>query len=365
MLHSATQWLNTTSLTNPIERRQAGIFQAMLLIVIAACVIGLPVGMATSSYALWSALCYLGVILAAVASLAMVRQGRFAPAVLLTCTALELVLGVSLIGTGLTVNTGTLLAFSVPITMAGLLQGRRGLVVTVGICVVTIVVTTALHLFAPSLIGFMILPRNMFVPNAISYLLSIGVLCLIIDRFGGSLREALAVSQNYAHELEQLRGSLEVTVAERTTSLQVALAEVAQREARLAEALEALQSSNDTVRSLSAPIIPVLPGVLVAPLIGDVNAERAELLMGEVLTAVERETVHHVIFDITGVPVVDTQVAQVLLRSATAVRLLGARTLLVGVRPEVAQTLVSLGIDLAAVQTFADLRAAVGTLLSR
>jgi len=70
-----------------------------------------------------------------------------------------------------------------------------------------------------------------------------------------------------------------------------------------------------------------------------------------------------VIFDITGVPIVDTHVAQVLIQTTSALRLLGASVLLVGIHPEVAQTMVALNIDLGAVVTYADLREAIESLL--
>jgi anti-anti-sigma factor len=363
MLSQAHQWLNTTQLADPVERRQASLFQGMLLVVIGACIAGPLIGLLTNNLSLIASLSYATIMITALASLVMVRRGLFAPAVLLITCVIVLMIGVSVYRSGLFGSSGTLLAFSVPITMAGLLLGRRGLLIVGGLSAVIVLGTAALYEFAPAYADFVPPEQSGYISIAISYLLLAGVLSVIIDRFGASLREALVVAQTHAHELEKLRNSLESTVAERTASLQSALAEVAERESHLSEALAALQTSNETVRSLSAPIIPVLPGVLVAPLTGDVSAERAELLMSSVLSAVESETVHHVIFDITGVPVVDTQVAQVLLRTATAVRLLGAQTLLVGVRPEVAQTLVSLGIDLQAVKTYADLRAAVRTLL--
>jgi anti-anti-sigma factor len=364
MLQYASQWLDTTNLTNPVERRQARLFQGMILVLIGACIVGPIVSLLTGNISPVSIVSYTVILLTSIASLAMVRRGLFSPAVLLITCVIVLMIGAAVLGSGQFASSGSLLAFSVPITMAGLLLGRRGLVPVAGLSVAVVVIAGALQEFAPGNLTSSPATTSSTWSPVISFVLLVSVLSLIIDRFGTSLREALVSSQEYAHELEQMRSSLETTVAERTASLQTALAEVAQRESHLTEALAALQSSNETVRSLSAPIIPVLPGVLVAPLIGDVNAERAEMLMSGVLTAVERESVHHVIFDITGVPVVDTQVAQVLLRTATAVRLLGARTLLVGVRPEVAQTLVSLGIDLQSVKTFADLRAAVGTLLA-
>lgn len=364
MLSLTQSWLKTTALTDPVERRQAVVFQGMLVIIIAACAVGLPLSWLTNGLSLTGTLGYGGILVATVVSLLLLRQGKFAPSVLLIAGATVLGIGLSVVTNGLLGSSSTLLAFSAPITMAGLLQGRRGLLFAVGMSVVIVAITAALHQFAPSIVGIANRRDNSQVSIALTFTLLVSVLALFIDRFGSSLRQALVEAQAYAHELEQLRSSLQSTVDERTASLQAALGEVAQREAHLTEALEALRASNDTVRAMSAPILPVLPGVLVAPLVGDVDADRAALLTSNVLGAVERQRVHHVIFDITGVPVVDTEVAQVLIDAASAVRLLGAGSLLVGVRPEVAQTLVSLGIDLQSIATYSDLRAAVGALLT-
>ena len=186
---------------------------------------------------------------------------------------------------------------------------------------------------------------------------------LFLDRFGTSLRDALTTTQAREQELEKLRASLESTVAERTISLQQALQEGEQRETRLALTLEDLRASQEAFRELSAPVIPVLPGVLVAPLIGVLDSARATELTNNVLAMVEREHAHHVIFDITGVPLVDTHVAQVLLQTTTAVRLLGAQAFLVGIRPEVAQTMVALNLDIGALRSYSTLRDAIDALL--
>lgn len=125
----------------------------------------------------------------------------------------------------------------------------------------------------------------------------------------------------------------------------------------------ARDANQDTLRELSAPILPVLPGVLVAPLIGTIDSRRAIVFMNNVLTMVAQEQARYIIFDVTGVPIVDTQVAQVLLQTANAARLLGAQVLLVGIRPEVAQTLVALNIRFDTFTAYVDLREAVIALM--
>lgn len=110
-----------------------------------------------------------------------------------------------------------------------------------------------------------------------------------------------------------------------------------------------------TVIELSAPLLPLLPGVLVLPLIGAIDSMRAERILEAELDAIIRERTEVVLVDITGTAVVDTNVAMQLIRSADAARLLGCQTILVGVRPEIAQTLVGLGVDLRGLTTHSTL----------
>jgi rsbT co-antagonist protein RsbR len=107
----------------------------------------------------------------------------------------------------------------------------------------------------------------------------------------------------------------------------------------------------------------VLPGVVVAPIVGALDSARAAHLSQAVLAAIDRTRARAVILDITGVPVVDSQVAQALLGVAAAARLLGAEALLVGVGAEVAQTIVQLGVDLGTIRVFPNLQEAILALL--
>ena len=112
----------------------------------------------------------------------------------------------------------------------------------------------------------------------------------------------------------------------------------------LQEQVIAMQAA--TLAELSTPLIPVSETTLVMPLIGAVDSRRVQQMMGVLLSGVAQSKATSVILDITGVPVVDTQVADALIRAAQAVKLLGAQVILTGIRPEVAQTLAGLGIEL-------------------
>lgn len=110
------------------------------------------------------------------------------------------------------------------------------------------------------------------------------------------------------------------------------------------------------LQELSASLIPVFDKVSVMPLVGTIDTERAKLIMENLLEGVVKQRAEVVLLDITGVPVVDTMVAHHIIQAADAVRLVGAKCMLVGIRPEIAQTIVALGIELNDFTTTSTLR---------
>lgn len=110
------------------------------------------------------------------------------------------------------------------------------------------------------------------------------------------------------------------------------------------------------LQELSAPLIPVMDGITVMPLVGTIDTERAKLIMENLLDGVMKHNAEVVLMDITGVPVVDTMVAHHIIQAVEAVRIIGSTCILVGIRPEIAQTIVSLGIDLAEYPTKSSLK---------
>jgi rsbT co-antagonist protein RsbR len=105
------------------------------------------------------------------------------------------------------------------------------------------------------------------------------------------------------------------------------------------------------LQELSAPLIPIFDNITVMPLVGTIDTERAKSIMDNLLQGVVRHRAQVVLIDITGVPVVDTMVAHHIIQASEAVRLVGAKCLIVGIRPEIAQTIVNLGINLTQVVT--------------
>ncbi len=107
------------------------------------------------------------------------------------------------------------------------------------------------------------------------------------------------------------------------------------------------------------PVIPINASTLVMPLIGALDTARLRQLRERALHAITRAHARYLVLDITGVSVIDSQIAQGIIATVQATRLLGTEALLVGVRPEVAQAIVALGVDLHGMRTFADLQAAL------
>ena len=116
-----------------------------------------------------------------------------------------------------------------------------------------------------------------------------------------------------------------------------------------------ITEQQDVLRGLSTPVLELRSGLLLVPLIGFIDSERALLLTGNLLEAIAARRAKAIVLDITGVPAVDSAVANHLMQTVQATQLMGAHTLISGLSPENAQTLVRLGLDLARLNT-------VGTL---
>lgn len=131
--------------------------------------------------------------------------------------------------------------------------------------------------------------------------------------------------------------------------------------ARLAQ----IDKQQEVIRNLSTPIIEVWSGVLTLPMVGVVDSVRTADVMDTLLTRIVESQARFAILDLTGVDVVDTRVASHLIELVTAIRLLGAEGIVAGIKPTVAQTIVSLGLDLSQIVTHRNLRAALGHCIKR
>jgi rsbT co-antagonist protein RsbR len=354
-------WLNDLPLTDPIERRQAPLIQLMLLALLAAALLALPfifIGVAANSGQRLSIFSSVVLILSFVGALVILRRGHFRLAVALTALAFLPGQAISLLSAG-THQSGLLfLLFMIPLTLVGLLGGRWALLTTIGAIVVMVATTVILEAQGSPLVGFA--PTETTPAGTIAiFTLIIGVLGFFLARYSGVSRAALQEALSREQELELLRAAQERTIAERTASLAAAVEESATRAARLEQAFVEVEQQRAVVRELSVPILPVSRDTLVMPLVGALDSIRLQDIQRRALGALEHSAARRLLLDITGVPIVDGQVAQGLLTVVQAARLLGAEVVLIGIRPEVAQALVQLGIDLANVVTTVDLQTAL------
>jgi PAS domain S-box-containing protein len=120
-----------------------------------------------------------------------------------------------------------------------------------------------------------------------------------------------------------------------------------------------IETQQAAIRELSTPLLPLAENVVALPLVGTIDSQRAQQVMETLLEGIATYQADIAIVDITGVRVVDTQVAQALIRTAQAVRLLGAQVVLTGIQPQIAQTLVHLGTDLSGIVTTSTLQSGI------
>ncbi len=162
------------------------------------------------------------------------------------------------------------------------------------------------------------------------------------DRYLDLVREALVARGTTPEDF-----AADVAAVEKMMHFDAALA----IDAYIAGHLAAHERQAAAIRELSSPVIRVHDRVLLLPLVGTIDSYRAQQVMESALMGIGAEQARVLILDIAGVAVVDTQVADHLLKTTAAVRLLGAQTILTGISPQVARTFVELGVDLSALHT--------------
>jgi rsbT co-antagonist protein RsbR len=349
VLSQLRTWMADLPLTDPLQREQASTLQSLIFMLLAASLIGIPLSLSATSQVdqLVGIISSLVQALLLVVAVVVLRRGQFSAAVALVVISSILFAALNMIPTGLEGSRAVFTALAIPITLAGLLGGRLILAFASILTIILVVGLAVLSSIAPTLVGY---SRQTYDPRLTSvvYIVVAIVLTVLIDRFGRALHTALAQARAREHELDTLRLSLEQQITERTATLQATV--------------DQLSASQATITLLGAPVLPVLPGVLVAPLIGLFDSARAAALSQKILAAIASQRAETVIFDITGVAVVDQRTIVELLQLAGAVRLLGAEPLIVGVRPEVAIALVAQEIDLMKQRFYPDLQEAVQVL---
>ena len=223
----------------------------------------------------------------------------------------------------------------VPVLLLSLSGHRR---ITLGLAVVCTVAAIAIILLSPPGDTPATLGAALPLFTAQIGASLIVMVWLLADRFIVSQDAALQIAQQRASDAEAARADAEAARAE----------------------VEQLQQAEqqrllDLVQTLELPIISVGQHTLAVPLVGNLDSRRAASIQQRLLGEIAEQRAQVVVLDVTGISLLDTAVAQSLIETAQAVRLLGARTLLSGIRPQVAQTLVGLDIDLGGMQSVANL----------
>jgi len=175
----------------------------------------------------------------------------------------------------------------------------------------------------------------------------IGGLLTLRDVYGRSLFE------RYQRDKARLYAALDVyePVANKILSI-VALAFIEERE-------KVVRQQQEAIRELSTPVLQVREGLLILPIIGVIDSVRAKQITEQLLRSIRSARAKVVVIDITGVPNVDSRVAGHLVQTVDAARLLGATAIVTGIAPEIAQTLVTIGVDLTKMNTVGDLQGGI------
>jgi len=189
---------------------------------------------------------------------------------------------------------------------------------------------------------------------------------LQIRKLERGLKEATA-------KLERANAALEADVALRTEELRRANERLEREledhkrteEKRATLQQQIIEAQQSRLGELSTPLIPITDRVVVMPLIGTMDDERAHQMLETALHGVKEQRAKVVILDLTGVKLANAAVAGTLLRTASALRMLGAQTVITGIRPHIAQALVSLNLDLRGIVTLGTLKSGIAYALGR
>ncbi len=216
--------------------------------------------------------------------------------------------------------------FIVVVVLLASLVNQRSFTIT--ILIVCIVITSGLFLFSqPS--------TEMRIPSVFFTLLQISsVIALLVVVW--AFLDGVTLAQIQALRIVDQRANEAETARQHTELARQEIERRATEQQRLLELVSVLE----------LPVLMIDDQVLLAPLVGHLDSRRTDALRQRLLERVAAQRAHTVIIDITGITVIDTAVAKALIDTATAIRLLGARTIISGIRPAVAQTLVHLNTDL-------------------
>jgi len=234
---------------------------------------------------------------------------------------------------------------TVPIVLVTLGRHRLSILLTL---VSSVVAGAGLAWFAPSVeVEQVIIGDALPLVGGIGFVTLLVIIWLLSDRLLAISDAAVALADKRAAEAENAR--------QRAEEAQSTIARQYAEQQRLL----------DLVSVLETPVIAIAEGVLLAPIVGHLDSRRAGQLTQRLLDAVYAQRARAVIIDIAGVPLVDTQVAQLLIRTAQSIRLLGSHVALTGISSETAMTLSSLGTRLEEMQTMRNPQEAIQVMTMR
>ncbi len=337
------------------QRRGKNVIAIALVFILCSVLIGL-IGMFVPA---WRAVALLlvGLILGCGVCIGLARAGRVSTAALLLISAVLVLLIVTPLAAEKVAFTPFF--FLIPVLL--------GLVTlpTEQVWIVTLLTLGSIGVLAVLARN---LPPTILDDNSVYTLSSMLLIIIAAVGFVGSRTTQRAISaatyaqrqtEQIAVALQREKDNLTERVEARTADLAQALDEAQLLAAEQARLLNENAQQRDVIRNLSVPVLPLDRGLLVIPVIGTLDRERLDDLRRQALGGIETYAAEHVLLDITGVPMLDRAVAESLLGTIQAARLLGAEVTLVGVRPEVAEALVSLNVDTRAFQSYSSLQMAL------
>lgn len=356
------------ALSNPVQRKHARILQTLMglqvLLYLLFCALSMPAILLSDplgyiSLIFWVTPCVLIGI-----AFWILHRGHFQTATLLTTltSSLTTTLYMALIGFPPSAWV-SIFSSALPIMVAGIIGNRFVSLFTSSFWIIALGVVGYLYRDVPTAISYASLKTDSWVVQIAFFAIVLIIFVLCLREFAHAYEENTHLLIERQHELEKIQSQQEILINERTVELQHTLQDVEKQRQTLSTTLAELQQSQMLVAQLRSPLITVLPYVILVPLVGILDAPRAQTLIESLLLKLEQDRARLVIIDLTGVELIDTAATEAVVRLRAIAQLLGAQLWLVGVRPEIAQTIVSLGTELAQVPSYPDLWSAVARVL--
>jgi rsbT co-antagonist protein RsbR len=172
----------------------------------------------------------------------------------------------------------------------------------------------------------------------------------------------IRIESEFEDDLSGIEEAINILIEDLTYELKASINmqnELQEKLKKIQEQQKTIVQQQEDLMELSSPVSKVWDNILILPVIGTLDSQRTQVMMENLLQKIVDTGCTMAILDITGVPTVDTQVANHLLKTVTSARLLGADCIISGISPAIAQTIVHLGIDLSAIRTKATLQDAM------